>query len=101
MRYARATHLMHRTDYLPAYYGGRVVQVGVRRVRRQPRHDGEHWIFEHAGATRHAVFCRATPTHWLVRLHRSADRPSIITRLARSRWSPSWKVCVVYFRDAA
>lgn len=101
MRYPVATHMMRRTDYLPACYGGKPVWTGVYRPRQLPRRDGEHWIFERAGATRYAVFCRATPTYWLVRLYRSRGRMEAVTRLDRSRWSPAWKVCEVWFNDPA
>lgn len=100
MRLARATHTMRRTDYLPAYYS-KPVQVGVYRPHRPPRREGEHRIFtdRRTGETLHAVFARATPTHWLVRLHRDTKRT--ITRLARLRWAPTWKVSMVYFGDLA
>jgi hypothetical protein len=99
MKRPAATHVMRRTDYLPAYYGGRPVWLGVYRARRTPRRDGEHWIFVCAGKTRHAEFLRATAKHWLVRLYRSSDRPKAITRLARARWSPTWNVRATYFQD--
>lgn len=94
-----ATRVMRRTDYLRAYYSGRPVWLGVSRARRMPRREGECWIFECAGKTRHAEFHRATGKHWLVRLYRSPDRPKAITRLARASWSPKWRVRATYFQD--
>jgi len=89
---------MRRTDYLPAYYA-KPVRVDVYRPHRPPHREGEHRIFtdRRTGKTVHAVFCRATPAHWLVRLHRDTKRT--ITRLSRSRWSATWKVSVVHFVD--
>lgn len=103
MRFARATRMMRRTDYLPAYYRGKPVWVGAYRPRRPPRREGEHRIFtdRRTGRTLHAVFDRATPTHWLVHRHRSRARPNAVTRLERSRWSAAWKVCEVWFSNPA
>jgi hypothetical protein len=97
-----ATHLMRRTDYLPAIRRGRPLWIAVCRSRRVPR-DGQHWIMTNrrTGETLYAVAARSTPEHWHMNLCRSADNPAAMTRLARSTWQPTWLVRYIALSDEA
>jgi hypothetical protein len=96
----QVTHLMRRTDYLPAFRCGRPVWIAAYRCRRKPL-DGQHWIFinKRTGETVYAACASSSRTHWRLYLCRE-DKPNGITRLSRAVWRQTWRIVQIQMDDS-